>query len=205
MASVPFFRLVSDALRGARRTGTRTVTVEDGGGAVRRVHIVGTPNVGKSVLFNALTGRYVVVSNYPGTTVEVSRGRMRVHDVAWEVVDTPGMYALRPISDEERVAREILLSEDAEVVLHVVDAKNIDRMLAFTLQLIEANLPVILVVNLLDEAERLGLTVDLAAIRTALGVPVVGTVALTGQGIEDLREAIHGYDGSARGDLRLPA
>jgi ferrous iron transport protein B len=194
MASAPFFRIIADALRGARRTETRSAEREQGDATTQhRVLIVGTPNVGKSVLFNALTGRYVVVSNYPGTTVEVSRGRMRLGGAVWEVVDTPGMYSLRPLSDEERVAREILLDDDADVVLHVVDAKNLDRMLAFTIQLVEAGLPVILVVNLMDEATRLGLTVDLCAIQRALSVPVVGTIALTGHGIEELREAINAY------------
>jgi ferrous iron transport protein B len=196
MASAPFFRIINDALRGARRTGTQSSDQESSADITdhhRRVLIVGTPNVGKSVLFNALTGRYVVVSNYPGTTVEVSRGRMRIDGTTWEVVDTPGMYSLRPLSDEERVARAILLEEDADVLLHVVDAKNLDRMLAFTLQLVEANLPVILVVNLLDEARRLGLAVDLCEIQRALAIPVLGTVALTGQGVDELREAINGY------------
>src|SRR5512142_2753632 len=102
------------------------------------VAIVGNPNVGKSVTFNRLTGMYAAVSNYPGTTVEVSRGKATLRGITFEVVDTPGMYALLPITEEERVARAILLAETPVVVLHVVDAKNLERMLPFTLQLIEA-------------------------------------------------------------------
>lgn len=101
------------------------------------VAVVGCPNVGKSVLFNALTGAYVTVSNYPGTTVEVARGKGRLRDAEVGVVDTPGMYGLLPITEEERVARRILLEERPAVVVHVVDAKNLGRMLPMTFQLME--------------------------------------------------------------------
>src|SRR5512139_2348662 len=90
----------------------------------KKVALVGNPNVGKSVLFNALTGAYVTVSNYPGTTVEVSRGKGRLAGKQVGVVDTPGMYRLIPVTEEERVARDILLEESPSLVLHVVDAKN---------------------------------------------------------------------------------
>ncbi len=157
--------------------------------AVGRVVLVGSPNVGKSALFNALTGVYVTVSNYPGTTVEVSRGRFRgaAGGAETEVVDTPGMYSLRPITEEERVARRVLIDEHPEVVLHVVDAKNLERMLPVTLQLIEAGFPVMLAVNIIDEAERLGLQVDAAGLERELGVPVVATAATSGRGLADLR------------------
>ena len=98
------------------------------------VTIVGTPNVGKSVLFNTLTGIYATVSNYPGTTVEITRGKGRFAQVEAGVMDTPGMYGLLPITEEERVARSILLHEKPDVVVHVLDAKNIERMLPMTLQ-----------------------------------------------------------------------
>src|SRR5664279_2775158 len=130
-------------------------------GSVKRVALVGNPNVGKSVLFNALTGAYVTLSNYPGTSVEVSRGSAVLGGQSWQVIDTPGMYSIHTITEEERVAREILLHEKPDVVLHVLDARNLERMLAMTIQLIEANLPVILIVNIMDEAERMGLTIDL--------------------------------------------
>ena len=112
------------------------------------ITIVGSPNVGKSVLFNILTGLYATVSNYPGTTVEVTRGKGRIGSGEAGIMDTPGMYSLLPITEEERVARGILLSEQPEAVLHVIDAKNIERMLPMTLQLIEAGLPLVLVVKL---------------------------------------------------------
>ena len=154
------------------------------------VAIVGSPNVGKSVLFNALTGAYVTVSNFPGTTVEVSRGKGRFDDREAGVVDTPGMYGLLPITEEERVGRRILLDERPAVVVHVVDAKNLERMLPMTLQLIEAGLPLILDVNLMDEAERLGVGVDAEALQDALGVPVVATALARGRGVKEIRNAI---------------
>ena len=106
------------------------------------VLLVGNPNVGKSAVFNRLTGRYATVSNYPGTTVEVMTARCRRLDGA-EVVDTPGMYSMAPITDEERVARTLLIAARPRAVVHIIDAKNIRRMLGLTLQMIEAGLPVV--------------------------------------------------------------
>lgn len=154
------------------------------------VTIVGSPNVGKSVLFNALTGVYVSVSNYPGTTVEVMRGKGKFSEFDTGVMDTPGMYSLLPITEEERVARQILLSERPDAVVHVADAKNIERMLPMTLQLIEAGLPVILVLNLMDEADRIGLKVDTDALSKALGIPVLGTALAVGRGAQKLKEVL---------------
>lgn len=157
------------------------------------IAIIGSPNVGKSVLFNALTGAYVTVSNYPGTTVEVSRGKGRLEGTQVGVVDTPGMYRLVPLTEEERVARDILLQERPAVALHMVDAKNLERMLPMTLQLIEAGLPVVLVCNLMDEAERLGMKIDLAALERALGIPVVPTALALGRGAAQLKAAVAVY------------
>jgi len=158
---------------------------------------VGNPNVGKSVLFNALTGAYVTVSNYPGTSVEVSRGTVLVNGVQCEIVDTPGMYSILPITEEERVAREILLHESPDVVVHVLDARNLERMLSMTLQLIEAGLPVILVINIMDEAERMGISIDIPLLQEKLGIPVVGTAAAKKRGLQELKEIIVG-DGHSK-------
>jgi len=160
---------------------------------VRRVALVGNPNVGKSVLFNALTGAYVTVSNYPGTSVEVSRGNATLEGEVWQVIDTPGMYSIHTITEEERVAREILLNETPDVVLHVLDARNLERMLAMTVQLIEAELPVILIVNIMDEAERMGLKIDLELLQQRLGIPVIGAATGRNRGIDEIRSAIAGY------------
>ncbi len=162
-------------------------------GNARKVALVGNPNVGKSVLFNALTGAYVTVSNYPGTSVEVSRGNATIDGQQWEVIDTPGMYSIHTITEEERVAREILLHETPDVVIHVLDARNLERMLAMTIQLIEAGLPVILVVNILDEAERMGLAIDIDLLQQKLGIPVVGAATARKRGIDDIRSAMNAY------------
>ncbi|MHB9024290.1 MAG: ferrous iron transport protein B [Armatimonadota bacterium] len=148
--------------------------------------IVGNPNVGKSVLFNCMTGARATVSNYPGTTVEVSRGRARLAGREIEVVDTPGMYSLLPISEEEAVARRLLLEESPRQVLHVVDAKNLQRMLPMTLQLLEAGLPVTLALNMLDESEELGFSFEIQALAAELGIPVIGTAGSTSRGVGDL-------------------
>lgn len=158
-----------------------------------KVVLAGNPNVGKSVLFNALTGAYTTVSNYPGTSVEVSRGFSTISGTRYEILDTPGMYSIMPISEEERVARQILLDETPHAVLHVIDARNIERMLPMTLQLIEAGLPVILVVNILDEAKRLGMHLDLELLQQNLGVPVIGAVMKRKQGLPELQQAIENY------------
>jgi ferrous iron transport protein B len=159
----------------------------------KRVALVGNPNVGKSALFNALTGAYVTVSNYPGTSVEVSRGTVQINGEICEIIDTPGMYALLPITEEERVAREILLTERPDVVLHVVDGRNLERMLPMTLQLIDAKLPLVLVVNIMDEAERIGLSIDFDLLSNKLGIPVIGAATARKRGLSDIRNAITGF------------
>ncbi len=161
--------------------------------AVKRVALVGNPNVGKSVLFNALTGAYVTVSNYPGTSVEVSRGNAIIQGESWQVIDTPGMYSIHTITEEERVAREILLNETPDVVLHVLDARNLERMLAMTIQLIEADLPVILVVNIMDEAERMGLSINLELLQQRLGIPVIAAATARKRGLDEIRNAVAAY------------
>lgn len=162
-------------------------------GVLRRIAVVGSPNVGKSLLFNCLTGAYVTVSNYPGTTVEISRGKTRIGEEEFEVIDTPGMYSLLPITEEERVARDILLKEKPDIVIHIVDAKNLERMLPFTLQLIEAGLAIILDLNIIDEAEKIGMKINLKYLEKELKVPVVATVSTTGRGIDILKGRIEEY------------
>ena len=158
---------------------------------MNKIAIVGSPNVGKSVLFNSLTGSYrAVVSNYPGTTVEVSRGKAKIGSEEFEVIDTPGMYSLLPITEEEKVARWILLNESPCLVLHVIDAKSLERMLGFTLQLLEADLPVILVLNIMDEARNLGLSIDINGLEKELSIPVVATVSTSGEGLDILKTRI---------------
>jgi len=167
------------------------------------VAIVGSPNVGKSVFFNRLTGRYVVVSNYPGTTVELARGRAAAGGGEVEVIDTPGLYALLSVSEEERVTRRLLLERRPRAVVHVVDAKNLERMLPLSMQLLELGLPVAIALNMMDEARRLGVRVDAGALSRALGVPVLPTVAITGEGMPAVR-ALLDDGGWARGRAVAP-
>jgi ferrous iron transport protein B len=163
----------------------------------KKIILVGNPNVGKSVVFNTLTGSYTTVSNYPGTSVEVSRGHCQVAGDDYLVLDTPGMYSMLPITEEERVARRILLEESPHVVLHVVDARNLERMLPMTLQLIEAGLPVLLLINIMDEAERVGMKIDIPLLQEKLQIPVVGGAIGRGKrGLRELREAIANYRAS---------
>lgn len=157
---------------------------------MRKIAITGSPNVGKSVMFNNLTGSYATVSNYPGTTVEVTRGKGRIGSEDFEIIDTPGMYSLLPITEEERVARSILLDEDPCLILHIVDAKNLERMLPLTLQLLEAGLPVILVLNIIDEAREAGINIDLMYLEKELNIPVVTTVSTTREGLDILKGKI---------------
>ena len=150
----------------------------------KRLVLVGNPNVGKSVVFNYLTGMYVDVSNYPGTTVEVSTGRYGEYDV----IDTPGVYGVSSFNDEERVAREVILR--ADVVLNVVNATHLERDLFLTLQLVDMGLPIVVALNMMDEATASGIEIDVGRLRQTLGVPVVPTVALDKNRMKELEDAI---------------
>lgn len=160
---------------------------------MKKVVLVGAPNVGKSVIFNYLTGSYVTVSNYPGTTVDIARGRGKIYGEVCEIVDTPGLYSLMTLTEEEAVTRRLLEKEEADIVIHVIDAKHIRRMLPLTLQLLEAGLPVILVLNIMDEAKRLGMRFDLRNLSAMLKIPVIGAQAAKRLGLNELKAAIRGY------------
>lgn len=159
---------------------------------VDRVILLGNPNVGKSSIFGLLTGKYVTVSNYPGTTVEVSTGNAVFGRRRAVVIDTPGVNSLVPTSEDELVTRDILLAEAPRAVIQVADAKNIRRSLLLTIQLIEMGLPVALDLNMDDEARSRGVFVDAGLLAGRLGIPVVTTVAVQRQGIDALREAVGG-------------
>ena len=151
--------------------------------AARAVILIGNPNVGKSVLFGALTGKYVTVSNYPGTTVEVTRGSATIEGHPWHVMDTPGTNNLLPMSEDEQVTRNILLSERGYVALQVCDAKNLRRGLLLSLQLAEGGVPFALALNMADEAASRGIAIDAEQLSRELGVDVVPTVAVQRQGV----------------------
>jgi len=169
-------------VKGKEQAGTNTSS--------KKVALIGNPNVGKSLIFNSLTGAYVTVSNYPGTTVEVSRGWFNPGSVRYEVVDTPGMYSMLPISEEEKVTRRLLVNEKPDLVLHVIDAKNIRRMLPLTLQLMEADFNVALVLNIIDEANALGIKINVTELENILGIPVFEASAALNRGLGRIREYI---------------
>jgi len=152
--------------------------------------LVGNPNVGKSVLFGYLTGKYVTVSNYPGTTVEVSRGTLTLEGVRRTLVDTPGVNSLVPMSEDERVTRDILLTERQRVLIQVGDTKNLGRTLFLTLQIAEMEVPFVLCLNMRDEAASRGIRVDSRRLGESLGVEVVPTVAVRREGISELMTAV---------------
>lgn len=156
----------------------------------RKIILIGNPNVGKSMVFNHLTGLYATVSNYPGTTVDVTRGRMRLNGMRFEVVDTPGIYSLIPTGEEEQVTRRLLFEEHPDLVIHVADAKNIRRSLRLTLQLLDAGFRVLLQLNMMDEAHKAGRSIDIEVLQEKLGIPVVATSATAGYGLKELKQQI---------------
>ena len=149
-----------------------------------KIALVGRPNVGKSSLFYVLTGRYTTISNYPGTTVDITLGKKG----DFIFIDTPGIYSLIPSSYEEYVTRRII--EQADIILHIVDAKNLANQLLLTLEMIEAGLNVILILNMVDEAEARGIEIDDELLSGRLGIPVVKTVAVEGRGVKKIMEVL---------------
>jgi ferrous iron transport protein B len=152
----------------------------------RSVILIGNPNVGKSVMFGALTGKYVTVSNYPGTTVEVTRGTATIDGAPWHVMDTPGTNNLTPMSEDEQATRDILMKEHEYVCLQVCDAKNLRRGLLVSVQLAEAGVPFVLALNMADEAASRGIHVDAGKLAEQLGVDVVPTVAVERKGVHEV-------------------
>ncbi len=163
----------------------------------KNIVLMGNPNVGKSVLFSRLTGANVVSSNYPGTTVDVCQGKMNFRGRLLNIIDAPGTYSLSPTNKAEEVAAKIL--EDADVVVNVLDATNLERNLYQTIELIEKKVPLVVVLNMWDETKHKGIDIDISALSEELGVPIVTTVALTGEGVKDLVETLpHATKGPAQ-------
>ena len=154
------------------------------------VILVGNPNVGKSVIFNALTGSYVTVSNYPGTTVDISKGIGRFGNKKLHVIDTPGINSLVVHSEDEKVTKDILSKSDIACVIQVADSKNLKRSLLLTLELLELKLPLVLNLNMSDEAKERGIIIDTKRLSQKLGIDIVETVAITKEGIAKLKEPL---------------
>lgn len=151
----------------------------------KKIVLAGNPNSGKSVFFNYLTGLYVDVSNYPGTTLDISSGRFG-GDV---VMDTPGVYGLSSFNDEERIARDIILG--ADIVINIINAVNLERDLFLTQQIIDTGVPVLVVLNMMDEVKRKGLIIDIQNLSKLLGVPVFPAIAVQKEGLDTVRDNIY--------------
>lgn len=168
-------------------TDTLNIEVPDG---ARKIVLAGNPNAGKSVVFNALTGLYVDVSNYPGTTLEISHGRLG-KDI---LIDTPGVYGISSFNDEERIARDIIL--EADIVINVVNAVLLERDLFLTQQVIDTGVPVVVALNMVDEARKQGISIDIDLLSDLLGVEVIPTIAVAKEGLDKVKDAIdHAREG----------
>jgi ferrous iron transport protein B len=151
---------------------------------MKKILLMGNPNVGKSVIFSRLTGANVIASNYPGTTIDFTKGMMCIDGNRIELIDAPGAYSLEPTNPAEEVAVRML--DEGDLILNVIDSTNLERNLYLTLELLERNIPVVVALNMWDDAKHNGITIDAEKLEKILGIPVVPTVALTGEGIKTL-------------------
>jgi ferrous iron transport protein B len=151
---------------------------------IKKILLMGNPNVGKSVVFSRLTGANVIASNYPGSTIEFTKGLMRIDGSKMELIDVPGTYSLEPTNTAEEVAVEML--DEGDLIINVIDSTNLERNLYLTLELLKRNTPVVIALNMWDEAKHNGITIKINELEKLLGVPVVPIVALTGEGIKTL-------------------
>jgi len=155
------------------------------------IALAGNPNVGKSTVFNALTGARQHVGNWPGKTVEQRAGTFTHNDQTVTVVDLPGTYSLSAYSLEEKIARDFIVEERPHLVVNVVDASNIERNLYLTAQILETGAPLLIVLNMQDQAESRGVRIDPDALSSLLNdTPVASMVARRGEGVDALKEAI---------------
>lgn len=166
--------------------------------------LVGNPNVGKSVIFGALTGRYATVSNYPGTSVEISRGVARFGAKKLGIIDSPGVNSLVPMSEDELVTRDILMTGEVASTLQVMDSKNLRRSLLITLQLMEMGLPMTLALNMYDEAGERGITIDAGALASTLGLKVIPTIATQRWNLDKLEAAFYNREKPAESPVKYP-
>jgi len=156
----------------------------------KTIILVGQPNVGKSAVMNNLTGAGVMVSNYPGTTVEVTKGYLHYKGKSWRLIDTPGIYTLHSDTEEQQVTQRILLEGNIDAIINVVDATNLDRNLYLTIQLLDFDIPLVLVLNQMDRARKKGLRIDVQLLENILGVPVIPAAAAQREGMEEIKERI---------------
>lgn len=185
----------------------------DSSNNIRTLYLVGTPNVGKSVIFTSLTNKYATASNYPGTTVEITSGHISTKLFSREkvrLVDTPGINSLVPLSEDEKVTRDILFRHEKERgekpgVLLVIDAKNLRRGLILAEQLAFCKIPFLVVLNMMDEAEALGIEINIDRLHQLLGVPVIKTIAIQKEGIGQIISSIQNPLSESSLNLNIPA
>ena len=154
------------------------------------VLMIGNPNVGKSALFNRITGANAIVSNYPGTTVDFTSGTFIGGGRTYTIIDVPGTYSLDPRDAAEEVAVRMLRDYPDAVVMIVLDATKTDRGLYIALEVMERGMPCIVAVNMMDAAHEKKISIDIAALQRILGVPVVATTAISGEGVRDLADML---------------
>jgi len=151
-----------------------------------KVLLIGHPNVGKSAVFNRLTGVNVIESNYPGTTVDYTKGYMRLYGENTEIIDVPGTFSLEPKDKAEEVAVKMLRENKDSVIICVIDSTKIERGLYLALEIIEEGYPVVIALNMWDIAKDKNIQIDVKKLEKILGVPVVPTIAISGEGIKEL-------------------
>ncbi|MBS3765968.1 50S ribosome-binding GTPase [Candidatus Bipolaricaulota bacterium] len=152
--------------------------------------LMGHPNVGKSAVFNRLTGANITESNYPGTTVDFTEGYARLNGEEVKVIDVPGTFSTEPKDEAEKVAMEILEEHKDATVIAVLDSTKVERGLYLAFEILEKNYPLVIALNMWDDAEKGNISIDVEKIEEVLGVPVVPTVAISGKGISDLVDQI---------------
>jgi ferrous iron transport protein B len=157
------------------------------------IAVAGNPNAGKSTLINAIAGSRLSVGNWPGVTVEKKSASFDFQGRKIKMVDLPGTYSLSPYTQEEVIARDYLVREKPEVIINVVDATNLERNLYFTLQLLELGIPLVMALNMHDEAAAKGFRIDMGKMASILGCAVIPTVATTGEGVNHLMETAVGF------------
>jgi len=157
--------------------------------SINKILLMGNPNVGKSAIFSRLTGAKVVISNYPGTTVEFTQGYVKINSSTPAIIDVPGTYTLKPTSKAEEVAVQML--KEGDLIINIVDATNLERNLHLTLELLEKNVPLIVALNMWDDTKHKGVEIDVQKLEKILGIPVIPTCGLTGEGIKDLVKHVH--------------
>ncbi len=175
-----------------QQTGRKAITVA----------VAGNPNSGKSTLINAIAGTRLYVGNWPGVTVQKKTATLEYKNLKINLVDLPGTYSLSPYTQEERIARDYLVHERPDVIIDVVDATNLERNLYLTIQLLELGIPLVIALNIYDEAEKKGYQFDIKKMEELLGVKVIPTVATRKKGLDDLMEAVVAI--STSGESHIP-